>query len=201
MTIREPSDASTLPATTRRPLPSAPRVGSRSSLVETIGRLMQNRRAISSGVAVDAGAVVLDEVAAVRPARRCGPGAGVERVVGQLLQHQPAQLVRRDAGLLLQPLDGAEGGPVGPLEFQIWSCPVSLLTRRSDFQNRSRLAPRACGQFVDCVVERVAKPDTHSDDTARRRRLDLRGLRRCFGLGLFTLPKPGHIRGRCSRPG
>ena len=121
VTTREPSDASTLPATTRRPLPSAPRVGSRSSLVEIIGRVMQNRRAISSGVAVDAGAVVLDEVAAIGQLADADAGSGVERVVGQLLQDQTAQLVRRDASLLLQPLDGAEAGPVGPLEFQIWS--------------------------------------------------------------------------------
>ena len=50
MTTSEPSDARTAPATTRRPLPSAPRVGSRSSLVEIIGRAMLNSRAISSGV-------------------------------------------------------------------------------------------------------------------------------------------------------
>ena len=50
VTTSEPSDARTAPATTRRPLPSAPRVGSRNSLVETIGLAMLNRRAISSGV-------------------------------------------------------------------------------------------------------------------------------------------------------
>ena len=48
-------------------------------------------------------------------------GPGVERVVGQFLQHQTAQLASGDARLLLQALDGAETGPVGALEFQIRS--------------------------------------------------------------------------------
>ena len=34
ITVSEPDDASTAPATTRKPLPSCPRCGSRNSLVE-----------------------------------------------------------------------------------------------------------------------------------------------------------------------
>ena len=48
-TVSLPSDASTVPATTRSPLPSAPLVGSRNSLVDTNGRLIENSRAMSSG--------------------------------------------------------------------------------------------------------------------------------------------------------
>jgi hypothetical protein len=40
----------------------------------------------------------------------------VEAVVGQLFQDQTAQLALRNAGPLLQPLDGAEERPVLPLE-------------------------------------------------------------------------------------
>ena len=69
-------------------------VGSRSSLVETIGRAMENRRAISSGVPSMPGAVVLDEVAlAIGQVAKLDRGAGVEAVVGQLLQHEAAELV------------------------------------------------------------------------------------------------------------
>ena len=50
VTASDPPEASTLPATTRRPLPSAPRVGNRNSLVDIIGRAIENSRAISSGV-------------------------------------------------------------------------------------------------------------------------------------------------------
>ncbi len=38
-----------VPVTTRKPLPSAPRVGSRKSFVDIIGRLMENRRGTASG--------------------------------------------------------------------------------------------------------------------------------------------------------
>ena len=48
-TSRRPSEASTAPATTRRPLPSAPRVGRRKSFDETIGRSIENSVATSSG--------------------------------------------------------------------------------------------------------------------------------------------------------
>ncbi len=41
-----PPDARTAPATTRRPLPSAPRVGNRTSFVEVSGRLNENSDAI-----------------------------------------------------------------------------------------------------------------------------------------------------------
>ena len=56
MTLREPPEARTAPATTRRPLPRAPRWGRRRSLVETIGRAMLNRRGDLFGRAVDPGA-------------------------------------------------------------------------------------------------------------------------------------------------
>ena len=49
LTMRAPPEASTAPATTRRPFPSAPRCGSRKSFEERIGRRMQNSAAISSG--------------------------------------------------------------------------------------------------------------------------------------------------------
>ena len=77
---------------------------------------MLNRRATSSGI--EPGAFVLDEVAALDFAD-LHPGSGVERVVGEFLQDQAAQPVLGHASLLLQPLDGAEAGPVGALEFQI----------------------------------------------------------------------------------
>ena len=48
-TTRRPPEASTAPATTRSPLPSAPRVGSRSSLDDTSGRRIENSRAMSAG--------------------------------------------------------------------------------------------------------------------------------------------------------
>jgi hypothetical protein len=48
--LRHPFEAATAPATTRRPLPIAPRVGMRQSLDETNGRLMLKRCAISSGL-------------------------------------------------------------------------------------------------------------------------------------------------------
>ena len=41
------------------------------------------------------------------------------------------------ASLLLQPLDGAEGGPVGALEFQDFERRLSLLKRLSDFETCS----------------------------------------------------------------
>jgi hypothetical protein len=44
---------------------------------------------------------------------------------------------RRHARLLLQPLDGAEAGPVLPLKFQIRKLALALVTGPSDFQNRS----------------------------------------------------------------
>ena len=69
--------------------------------------------------AVDPGAVVLDEVAALGEFADADFRAAVEAVVGQLLQHQPGELVLRDARLLLQSLDGAEERPVLALEFQI----------------------------------------------------------------------------------
>jgi hypothetical protein len=62
--------------------------------------------------------LVLDEVAALDFAD-IHSGTGIERVVGQFLEHQPAQPALGHTGFLLQPLDGAEAGPVGALEFQI----------------------------------------------------------------------------------
>jgi hypothetical protein len=41
-TTSDPSDAATAPATTRRPLPSIPRSGSRRSLLDSSGRLTEN---------------------------------------------------------------------------------------------------------------------------------------------------------------
>ena len=109
------------PATTRRPLPSAPRVGSRSSLVETIGRAMLNSRAISFRRPVDAAAVILDEVAAVRQFADRVTLAPVSSALSvSSFRTRRRSLLCRDASLLLQPLDGAEAGPVGPLEFQDW---------------------------------------------------------------------------------
>ena len=67
---------------------------------------------------IEPGAFVLDEVAALDFAD-LHPRSGVERVVGELLQDQPAQPDLGHAGLLLQPFDGAETGPVGALEFKI----------------------------------------------------------------------------------
>ena len=119
MTASEPPDASTAPATTRRPLPSAPRCRQPQQLggdhragdAEQAGDLF--------GRAVDAGAVVLDEEPVAIDLADVDLGAGVERVVGDLFEYQPAQPGRRDAGLLLQAFDGAEQRPVLALEFQI----------------------------------------------------------------------------------
>ena len=99
----------TAPATTRRPFPSAPRVGRRRSLVDTSGRSMLNRRATSCG-------------------SRPGPSSSTKyppsispaatRVsVSSALSASSFRTRRRnrfcgDASLLLQALDGAEGGPV-----------------------------------------------------------------------------------------
>ena len=64
----------------------------------------------------DSAAVILDEVAAVWQFADADAGFGVERVIGQLLQDQTAELALRHASLLLQSLDGAEAGPVGSLK-------------------------------------------------------------------------------------
>ena len=111
VTASEPFDAMTLPATTRRPLPCAPRVGSRQSLVDTKGRLMREHARDVLRRPVEAAAIVLDKVAAAAQPPDLD-GSFVQRVVGKLLEHQPPQQVRRDASPLLQPLDGAEAGPV-----------------------------------------------------------------------------------------
>jgi hypothetical protein len=68
----------------------------------------------------ESGAFVLDEIAAVILAYRdlC---ASVERVVGKLLQDQSDEPVQRHPGLLLQPVEGAEAGPIGALKFKILS--------------------------------------------------------------------------------
>ena len=58
----EPPDASTAPATTRRPLPSAPRVGRRRSLVDD-QRTVDAEQA-RDFIRIEAGAFVLDEISA-----------------------------------------------------------------------------------------------------------------------------------------
>ena len=98
MTVSFPPDASTAPAATRRPLPSAPRVGK----AQHLGGRQRTVDAEQMGdlVWVEAGTVVLDEIAALDladPHRR----SGVEAVVGQFLQDQPDEPVRRHASLLL----------------------------------------------------------------------------------------------------
>ena len=84
--------------------------------------------------AADAIAGVFDEVATTRQLPDADRTARVERVVGDFLQHQAAQLVGSDTGFLLQAFDGAEGGPVFALEFQILSALASK--HRSDFENQ-----------------------------------------------------------------
>jgi hypothetical protein len=71
--------------------------------------------------AVDAAAIVLDEVAAPlgQLADLDQVRANVESVVGNLLQHQSGKDVRGDASLLGEALDVTEAGPVLALEFQI----------------------------------------------------------------------------------
>ena len=94
MTTSEPPEASTAPATTRRPLPSAPRCRQPQQLGRDHRAGDGEQAGDLLGRAVDAGAVVLDEVAlplGSSPSSTCG--AGVEPVVGQLLQHEAAELV------------------------------------------------------------------------------------------------------------
>ena len=50
----------------------------------------------------------LDEEATVGQCADARPAALVERVIGNLLDHQPGELVPGHPGLLLKPLDGAE---------------------------------------------------------------------------------------------
>ena len=69
---------------------------------------------------IEARAFVLDEISALHFACRHAR-LRIERVVGEFFQNQATQQVRGDACLLLQALDGAEGGPVGALEFKILS--------------------------------------------------------------------------------
>jgi hypothetical protein len=114
VTTRLPSEANTAPATTRSPLPRAPRVGIRNSLVDCSDREMLKRTGTCSGS--DPASIILDVIAV-------GQGADpdvlalVERVVGEFLKDQAAKPVFRNAGPLLQPLDGAEQRPVLSLEF------------------------------------------------------------------------------------
>ena len=150
VTTRKPSDASTLPATTRRPLPSAPRVGSRSRLGRDHrpGDGEQPRDLLRR--AVDAGAVVLDEVAALGQLADADAGPGVERVVGQLLQHQTAQLARRDASLLLRAPRRCGTRSSRRARISNLERPVGLLNRLSDFENRRSPPPPPRGQFGSC---------------------------------------------------
>ena len=69
---------------------------------------------------IEARAFVLDEISAFDFACRHAR-LGIERVVGEFFQDQASQQALRDASLLLQALDGAEGGPVLTLEFKILS--------------------------------------------------------------------------------
>ena len=113
-TSSEPPLAIAAPVTTRRPLPTAPRVGRRSSLELVSGRSTANRVAIA---------------AASRPCAVVGHGpgvgvdllqgrvrAGVEGVVDQLLQGDGPHLPGVAAGLLRQPGRVEEQRPVGPRE-------------------------------------------------------------------------------------
>src|SRR6516225_4478456 len=114
MTASEPSDASTAPATTRKPLPSAPRCGRRSNLLERIGRRMENRLAISSGVPSRPGPLssMKVQVFGVGNKPPDHPTAGVERVIGNLLHDQPPQPPLWNARFLLQAFHGPEQCPV-----------------------------------------------------------------------------------------
>ena len=71
--------------------------------------------------AIEAAALVFDKVhVAVLVETGSARGSRVERVVGQFLQDKAAQLIRRDARLLLESFDGAEQRPVVALgHFQI----------------------------------------------------------------------------------
>ena len=102
----------------RNPKPTAERAPCRQPQHLGRGQRPRDGEQVRNLVRVEAGALILDEVAAVILAHRdrC---AGVERVVGQFLQDQPDELVLRHASLLLQPFDGAEAGPIGALKFKI----------------------------------------------------------------------------------
>ena len=135
MTVRVPPLTRTALATTRRPLPRAPRCGSRSSLVETIGRAMLNSRAIFFRRAVDAAAVVLDEVAAIGQLADVDVGVGIEAVVGQLLQHQPgAACPSATPAFCFKPLDGAEARSSPRARISNSERPLSWPNSRPDFE-------------------------------------------------------------------
>ena len=63
MTTREPPEARTRPGDDTQPVAQRAAGGSRSSLVETIGRANAEQRGDLFGRAVDPAAAVLDEVA------------------------------------------------------------------------------------------------------------------------------------------
>lgn len=67
--------------------------------------------------AVDAGAVVRDEVTAAGRLAELDGGPEIESVVGQFLEGETAEQGLGDTGLLLKAIDGAEQRPVFALEF------------------------------------------------------------------------------------
>jgi hypothetical protein len=66
------------------------------------------------GRAVEPRAAIFDEVA-IADLAVVDLGIGIEGVVGQLLQDQPAKLTSRNASALLQTVEGSKQRPVRPL--------------------------------------------------------------------------------------
>jgi hypothetical protein len=67
--------------------------------------------------AIDAGAIILDEIATTWQVADMNHGTCIEGVVGDFLQHQATQLVPADTSFLLQPFNRSEADPVLALEY------------------------------------------------------------------------------------
>ena len=142
VTTREPSDASTRTGDNAQAV--AERAAGRQP--QQLGRdhrpgdAEQPRDILRR--AVDAGAVVLDEVAAIGQSPTLTLAPVSSPLSASSFSTRRRSLSGGDAGLLLQALDGAEQVQSARSNFKFWAA-FGLVNRRSDFQNRKWSSPLA----------------------------------------------------------